>query len=312
MTAPKASIVVPSRGGVRRLPFLFEALRAQEGPSWEAIVVLDGDIDGSAAVIEAVSEELPVSAIVFPENRGRSAALNAGFTAARGEVLIRCDDDLRPRADYVAMHVAQHSGTARGAIGLYRNVYPDTPYARAYGRERDARFRAEAYATPRSDQWRYWAGNVSVSRETFDRVGPYDVGFRAYGWEDVDWGYRLHRSGVDVEFVQALETPHHVAAVTTEIRVKRAFYSGAAKQTFAAKHGSQVLGEYPGGVGLWGRLIDRTSSKNGLEALLKKARTTDKELDRMPRWLAEKRVAWLVESAIVSGELHPEQVVNDV
>lgn len=313
MTQPKASIVVPSRGGAARLPYLFEALGAQTDPSWEVIVVIDGDTDGSAKVVEAARDELPVTAIVFPENRGRSAALNAGFAAARGDVLIRCDDDLRPAPNYVAANTARHAdGVARGVIGLVRNVFPETPYARAYGSSRDVRFREDAYQLPAERRWRHWCGNVSVSRHTYDRVGEYDTHFRAYGWEDVDWGYRLSRAGIEVVFAPELETEHHVAAVTTEIRVKRAFYSGAAKQTFAAKHGTAALGATMPGTGIWGKLVSRTAEKNDLDSLLRKARMADGALDRMTRWSAEKRVAWLVESAALSGELHPEQVANDV
>jgi len=305
--------VIPSRGGAARLPHLFAALRAQTSPSWEAIVVLDGDIDGSASVVaDAARTGLPVSAIVFPENRGRSAALNAGFAQATAAVLIRCDDDLRPKPDYVAAHLAAHAGETVGAVGAVQNVFPETPYARAYGTARDGRFRIDAYAAPAERRWRYWCGNVSVTRETYDLVGDYDEGFRAYGWEDVDWGYRLARRGVPVVLAPELETPHHIAAVTTEMRVKRAFYSGAAKLTFAAKHGEQVLGARQPGQGAWGRLIDRTAARYGLEELLTRARRADAALDRMPRWAAEKRVSWLVEAAALSGELHPEQVMIDV
>lgn len=310
---PAASIVIPSRGGARRLPHLFDALRAQKEDSWEAIVVIDGDIDRSADVVEAVRDELPVASIVFPENRGRAAALNAGFAAASGDVLIRCDDDLRPTPDYVGRTVDRHGrGAPLGVIGLVRNVFPETPYARAYGTARDALFRADAYRLQEARRWRHWCGNVSVTRETYERVGEYDTRFRTYGWEDVDWGYRLHRSGVEIVFAPELETPHHIAAVTTEIRVKRAFYSGAAKTAFSAKHGEDVLGARRTGIGVWGRLIERTAARNGLSDLLSRARSADAALDRMPRWAAEKRVAWLVESAALSGELHPEQVANDV
>ena len=309
---PRASIVIPSRGGAARLPHLFDALRAQTTGDWEAIVVLDGDIDSSAAVVEAVRDELPVRSIVFSENRGRSAALNAGFEVATGDVLIRCDDDLRPRPDYVAAHIARHASAEVGVVGLVQNVFPETPYARAYGNIRDARFRDEAYALSPDRRWRQWCGNVSVTRATYDLVGPYDPDFRTYGWEDVDWGYRLASAGIDVVFAPELETPHHIAAVTTEIRVKRAFYSGAARRTFVAKHGESALGRRAAGAGPWGRLIDRTGLRLGLADLLARARRADAALDRMPRWLAEKRVSWLVESAALSGELHPEQVTTDV
>ncbi|MGB4135986.1 MAG: glycosyltransferase family A protein, partial [Microbacterium sp.] len=254
----RASIVVPSRGGAGRLPRLFAALRAQTASDWEAIVVLDGDVDDSARVVADAATDLPVRAIVFPENRGRSTALNAGFAEAQGEVLIRCDDDLRPGPDYIAAHVARHTTGPTGVIGLVRNAYPATAYARAYGNERDGRFRAEAYAQPADRRWRYWCGNVSVTRGTYDAVGGYDADYRAYGWEDVDWGYRLSRLGAEVVLAPELETPHHIAAVTTEIRVQRAFHSGAAKRTFIAKHGAEAFGERTPGTGVWGRLIDRT------------------------------------------------------
>ncbi len=308
---PAASIVVPSRGGAERLPHLFEALRAQTETSWEAIVVIDGDVDDSASVVDAVRDELPVTSIVFPENRGRSAALNAGFAAARGDVLIRCDDDLRPGVEYVAAQLTRHAGDPVGVVGLVRNVYPATAYARAYGIARDKLFREEAYRVPPERRWRHWCGNVSVTRETYARVGDYDPTFRAYGWEDVDWGYRLHHAGVLIEFAPELETEHHVAATTTEVRVRRAFHSGASRLTFEKKHGAGTSGTRERGSGLWDRLVSVAARKD-LVSLSRSARKLDSVLDRLPRRVAEKRVALLVEAAAVSGLLHPEQVGTDV
>ena len=96
-TPPEASIIVPSYRGAGRLPALFDALAGQQigGPDFEVIVVIDGVDDGSVALVEAESR-FPVSPVLFPENRGRVEALNAGFGTARGRVLIRCDDDLVP------------------------------------------------------------------------------------------------------------------------------------------------------------------------------------------------------------------------
>lgn len=309
---PKASIVVPTRGGVQRLPHLFDCLRAQTETSWEVIVVVDGDIDDTASLLESVRDELPVTPIVFDENHGRSAALNAGFEAARGDVLIRCDDDLRPKPDYVAAHNAWHRREPIGVVGLVRNVYPETPYARAYGYARDVRFRDDAYRVPADRRWRYWCGNVSITRETYDRVGPYDTAFRAYGWEDVDWGYRLRHAGIPVVLAPELETDHHIAATTTEIRVRRAFSAGAARATFESKHGSDAAAALPARTGWWNRLVWRTATRTGLEDLVDRARRADRALDRMPRRLAEKRVSLLVESAALAGTLKPDQVRNDI
>ena len=45
MPEPALSVVVPTRGGVRRLPVLLDALAAQSlDEPWEVVVVLDGDV----------------------------------------------------------------------------------------------------------------------------------------------------------------------------------------------------------------------------------------------------------------------------
>lgn len=299
-TAPLVTIVVPSRGGSAHLPVLFDALQQQDSTSWEAVVVLDGDIDGSEAVVRRAAEDLPVSTVVFPENRGRSAALNAGFEAARGDVLVRCDDDMVPGHDYVRRHGAAHDGRDVGVVGLARNIYPDTAFARAYGRSWDERFRREAYALNDASVWHYWAGNCSVTRDLWDKIGPYDSTFRAYGWEDVDWGYRLHLAGVPVFLDPALEIEHHGPAATAASRAQKAYYAGAAKHRFEAKHGFEFA-TAPLGRSAWGVAVDT------LQRHLDETRTdrlgtaVDRVAGVMPRPIAQKAIALLVEASSRAG-----------
>jgi glycosyltransferase involved in cell wall biosynthesis len=295
----QVSVVVPSRGGAHRLPILFEALAQQDfSGSWEAVLVLDGDIDDSRAVIDRHTGSLPVRSIVFESNRGRSAALNAGFEAARGHVLVRCDDDLVPAPDYLARHAETHAGREVGVVGLYRNVYPDTVYARAYGRDWDLRFRRDAYASPPDQHWRYWAGNVSVTREAWQRVGPYDTSFRAYGWEDVDWGYRLHRSGVPVILEEALETEHRIAATTTVTRAQRAFYSGAAKRRFELKH---QLAPTPATSGAWQLGVRAVSRRLDEQRASRFADKVESASRLLPTPVARKAIALSVEASALAG-----------
>ena len=274
-------------------------------------MVLDGDIDDSAAVVAAAGD-LPVRAIVFEENRGRVAALNAGFADATGEVLIRCDDDLRPNPDYVERNVARHRGQPVGVVGLYQNVFPDTDYARVYGRPADVTFRRDAYLVAPEERWRYWAGNASVTRETYDRVGPYDRDYRAYGWEDVDWGYRLLASGVPIVIDPDLETPHHIAATTTESKTLRAFHSGAARHLFESKHGTDHL---PGLAALqptpWNRLVRAFGERWTPGSLARASRVVDRVLGVAPPALGRRLVGLLVESASYAGRRTPELTRTD-
>lgn len=305
-----ASIIIPSRGGAKRLPRLLSALAAQDDRDWEAIVVIDGDVDGSQQVVERY-RHLPVRAIVFPENRGRVAALNAGFDNSEGGVLIRCDDDLVPGIDYVRQHKAAHETQPGGAVGLYLNQLPDTPYARAYGSDADEIFRRGAYAS--HEAWRYWAGNCSTTRDLWDAVGPYDRDYRAYGWEDVDWGFRLHRQGVAVRLVPELETPHFVAAVTTQSRVRRAFHSGAARRLFESKHGADVLSSaIPPADGLWNRAVRAVGRAPSWTFLDAASAAVDVGARVLPRALSHKAIALLVEGGSVAGYRHPDDVTTEL
>ena len=238
-----ATVIVPTLGGAGRLPRLFGALQEQVGAAYECVVVLDGQVDDTAAVVQAWSTRIPVRTVTFPENRGRSAALNAGRAAAKGRVLIRCDDDLAPRPDFVARHVAHHEGPEPvGIVGICPEVFPDNAYVRAYGRANDDLVRESSYALGADEAWRRWSANVSVTDETWDRVGPYDDAFRVYGWEDIDWGFRLHQLGIPVLVPRDLEAPHHNPATSATERAERAYHSGASRRVFELKHGRDAMG----------------------------------------------------------------------
>lgn len=327
VTTFAATVVVPSRAGVQNLPILLGALFRQDRDDFEVIIVLDGDVDRSREAVERFSQSYGdrLSVVEFPENRGRVAALNAGFGRARGRVLIRCDDDFEPAPDYVSAHVQAHAsgdgaGGEVGVVGLPHNRFSDTPYARVYGGPRDARFREEAYARPASEHWNYWAGNCSVTRAAFELVGQYDADYRAYGWEDVDYGYRLHAAGIPVRLVPAAETVHHAAAVSTALRMKRAFYSGAAKRLFDEKHphafspthdADAAPGEAEADAAppsLWNRLVDAESRLITAESVERIGRTIDIAVRVLPRPVAEKLIASGVEAASVAGRRVEERL----
>lgn len=216
-------------------------------------------------------------------------------------MLIRCDDDLEPAADWVAAHVEARAGEPVGIIGLYRNVYPDGPYARAYGRKSDTLFSEQAYATPADRTWRYWAGNVSVTRETFDRIGPYSSEYRSYGWEDVDWGYRLHEAFVPVRIIPAAESVHHSPSITTVIRSRRAYLSGGARHTFEKQHGVDAAGPIVRPGGAWGAAVRTLARGAGEKRVRRFAAFADRMLPIVPRGVGEKLVALSVESAAIAG-----------
>lgn len=314
-TPLRASVVVPSYKGQDKLPTLLRALEQQDAQrdTWEAVIVIDGVFDDSPALVEAAAQEgLPVRSVILEENQGRVGALNAGFAAAEGHVLIRCDDDLEPRPSYIRDHIARHASTNRpvGVVGLTIDVLPEGPYTRAYGHSRT---RAGLTASYRGDipAWRHWAANCSVTRETYNRLGGYSEAYTHYGWEDVDFGYRLTEAGIEVLIAPELETIHHGAAVSTLTRTKRAFLSGAARQTFDALHPGAMPAPQQSG-GWWNTLVSRTAETATLANVDSRARAVDAALPYLPRRMAEKLIALSVESASIAGYANAhESLVGD-
>jgi len=94
----RLSVVVPVLDEEHTLRSLHSELeQALSGRyDYEVIFVDDGSTDGSFGILERLSNEDPrVQVIRFRGNFGQTAALSAGFTHARGDVVVALDADLQ-------------------------------------------------------------------------------------------------------------------------------------------------------------------------------------------------------------------------
>jgi len=99
------SIIIPLKDEEESLPELADWVSRvceTNGYSYEMIMVDDGSTDNSWKVIEQLSKANPsVKGIRFQRNYGKSAALNEGFKAAQGDVVITMDADLQDSPDEI-------------------------------------------------------------------------------------------------------------------------------------------------------------------------------------------------------------------
>lgn len=102
---PDISIVVPLFNEEESLPELadwIERVCGDHGYTHEVIMIDDGSTDNSWHVIESLSQQYSsVKGIKFQRNYGKSAALNEGFKAAQGNVVITMDADLQDSPDEI-------------------------------------------------------------------------------------------------------------------------------------------------------------------------------------------------------------------
>lgn len=93
------SVVVPLLNEVESLPELTQWIRRvmeENRFRYEIILIDDGSTDGSWDAIEELQTIDPhIRGIKFRRNYGKSAALNVGFDAAQGDVVITMDADLQ-------------------------------------------------------------------------------------------------------------------------------------------------------------------------------------------------------------------------
>lgn len=99
------SVVVPLLNEEESLPELvawIERVCNEHGYTHEVILVDDGSTDDSWHVIEKLAAEYShIRGIKFQRNYGKSAALNEGFKAAAGHVVITMDADLQDSPDEI-------------------------------------------------------------------------------------------------------------------------------------------------------------------------------------------------------------------
>jgi glycosyltransferase involved in cell wall biosynthesis len=99
------SVVVPLYDEIESLPELtswISRVMDENRFTYEIILVDDGSKDGSWEMIRKLSKNNPfIKGIKFRRNYGKSAALNTGFEATQGDVVITMDADLQDSPDEI-------------------------------------------------------------------------------------------------------------------------------------------------------------------------------------------------------------------
>jgi chondroitin synthase len=216
----KVSVVIAHYNVHDLLSRCIAGLSAQTYPHdlIEVIISDDGSDHTPREAELAFAEVLNLTIISQPRLGFRAAtARNRAIERASGDVIICIDSDVIPTQNLIEahmrfFHVSRHVVT----VGPRKFVdvsgiepvevpsklpslrfYPDVPSASNHGFQLDGRNPFfEHFSSERKPYWFFYTCNVGFTREACSRVGLFDCRFDGHwGYEDVEFGYRLFLDG---------------------------------------------------------------------------------------------------------------------
>lgn len=175
MPDPLVSILIPCYNSARWIAATLESALAQTHPRCEIIVVDDGSIDDSAALVERyIARGVK---LVRQSNAGGAAARNTALRHARGDFIQYLDSDDLLAPDKIALQVAALAAAPAGTVAA-------GPWGRFTDDPAAARFQPEpVWADHAPIDWlaRSWAGGGMfppivwlVPRALADAAGPWN------------------------------------------------------------------------------------------------------------------------------------------
>ncbi len=128
-SVPVVSLVIPVYNEEQNLRVLMERLRpVMENlkKSYEIIFIDDGSRDGSLAILKSFSGEPHVKVIELTRNYGQHAAILAGFSEVRGEIVITLDADLQNPPEEIPRLVRVMEEGGYDVVGTIRKGRKDS------------------------------------------------------------------------------------------------------------------------------------------------------------------------------------------
>lgn len=168
----------------------------------ECIVVDDGSTDDSAQV----ARRHGATVLATEERRGPAHARNLGARAARGEILLFLDADVRPAPETVERVGATFRDDPR--LEALIGSYDDEPSSPGFASQYKNLLHCFVHQSAKRTASTFWSGCGAIRREVFLDIGGFDESYNRPAIEDIELGYRLVAEGKRIALDPKLTVKH--------------------------------------------------------------------------------------------------------
>jgi GT2 family glycosyltransferase len=227
-TLPNISVVVPTFNNVDVLRTCVDGWREHGGEDVELIVIEDGCRDGTAAYLQDIAgtpwggRQLRW---IHQEDAHELRCTNAGFSEARGALIMAWQDDMFLRASWLVPELVRTFARYEdiGLVSLSRglNCLPLDEPIDTWEQLIDGRRLQSTIGSSPGNWFRLQEVDVVirpwiVRRACVDRVGPLDEAFRPTEWDEADLALRIREAGwrVATSGYERLGAYYHLGSTT--------------------------------------------------------------------------------------------------
>ena len=181
----KISVVIPAYNEQQYIGACLDALQHQTRPADEIIVVDNNSSDTTAAIASSYR----LVRLLKEQNQGMAYARNAGYTAARGDIIARTDADCRPPPDWLATIEKRFSDVGVDAITGPTTFYDfSLPCTKQLIRAAEIVYDSIGYVLT-------YGPNHALRKNVWKTIAQKTCTKNQRIHEDADLGYHLHEAG---------------------------------------------------------------------------------------------------------------------
>ncbi|MBA3473410.1 MAG: glycosyltransferase family 2 protein [Rubrobacter sp.] len=219
--SPRVTVVIPNWNGERFLDLCLASLRRQSFGDFETVLVDNGSTDASVDFVERNFPEVRV--IALNDNRGFSAAVNAGIRASKAEYVALLNNDTEVEPGWLGTLV--RAAESHPEAGLFASKLVDFHDRRLLDGTGDALRRSglpyrvghQELDCGQFERKTFVFGACAAAalyrRALFEEIGLFDEDFFAY-CEDGDISFRAQLSGHRCLYVPGAVVYHMGSAST--------------------------------------------------------------------------------------------------